>query len=288
MRSCLLEFSILIEFSAISPLSELAAWHWILSSSSLFSLSFLAIFPILCVLHFFGLIISVMQTNPFHLTAVFASVPFIYRLPTVSPLSICQHSCAPQTPDIPRRWCTVLDFSPPVCRWPRVNWTRIRPTGYSLWTLAERPALQESHTGSLNVGHCNLRTATVGMLSVPYTEQLLDVSRVNRRKRHFSILNIFDPGILSFIEGSNINRPCNALTLTRDAHIYFGSFKISSEAVEWLGSTTLTESIHQTLSLWSTSAFRLLGRFFSHQIVLLIHPPHGCLPSIEQLLSYWT
>jgi hypothetical protein len=41
---------------------------------------------------------------------------------------------------------------------------------------------------------------------------------------------MFDPGIIHQIEGTNIDRPYNALTLSADFHRHFGSLKIYFEA----------------------------------------------------------
>jgi hypothetical protein len=44
------------------------------------------------------------------------------------------------------------------------------------------------------------------------------------------ILDMFDPGIIRWIEGTNIDRPSNALTLSVSLHRSFGSLKIYFEA----------------------------------------------------------
>jgi hypothetical protein len=40
---------------------------------------------------------------------------------------------------------------------------------------------------------------------------------------------MFDPGVIHLIEGPNINRPINALTLTNHFHQLFGDFDIYFE-----------------------------------------------------------
>ncbi|PGH00713.1 hypothetical protein AJ79_08133 [Helicocarpus griseus UAMH5409] len=52
------------------------------------------------------------------------------------------------------------------------------------------------------------------------------------KKTALSILNMFDPGVLHLIEGANIDRPSNALTLTAEAHGYFGDFNLYFEAID--------------------------------------------------------
>ncbi|KAI3320936.1 hypothetical protein HD806DRAFT_537590 [Xylariaceae sp. AK1471] len=51
------------------------------------------------------------------------------------------------------------------------------------------------------------------------------------KKAALAILNMFDSGVVYMIEGGDIDRPRNALTLTRDFHVYFGEFKIFFEPV---------------------------------------------------------
>lgn len=41
---------------------------------------------------------------------------------------------------------------------------------------------------------------------------------------------MFDPGIIRWIEDTNIDRPYNAITLSLDYHRYFGSLKVYFEA----------------------------------------------------------
>jgi len=49
-------------------------------------------------------------------------------------------------------------------------------------------------------------------------------------KTALTILNMFDDGILHLIEGSEIDRPRNALTLTHDFRQLFGNFEVYFEA----------------------------------------------------------
>ncbi|KKZ67497.1 hypothetical protein EMCG_06815 [[Emmonsia] crescens] len=52
------------------------------------------------------------------------------------------------------------------------------------------------------------------------------------KKTALSILNMFDPGLIHLIEGSNIDSLRNALTLTSEAHGYFGNFEIFFDAMD--------------------------------------------------------
>ncbi|KAL8367182.1 hypothetical protein RB599_010266 [Gaeumannomyces hyphopodioides] len=46
------------------------------------------------------------------------------------------------------------------------------------------------------------------------------------RKAALDILNMFDVGVVHLIEGAEIDRPYNAITLSHDHHLDFGSFQI--------------------------------------------------------------
>ena len=46
------------------------------------------------------------------------------------------------------------------------------------------------------------------------------------------ILNMFDHGVVHLIEGANIDRPINALTLSRDYHLLFGDFTVYFEPID--------------------------------------------------------
>jgi hypothetical protein len=52
------------------------------------------------------------------------------------------------------------------------------------------------------------------------------------KKSALAILNMFDPGIIHEIEGPNIDRPSNAITLTYEAHGLFGNFEIYLEPTD--------------------------------------------------------
>lgn len=52
------------------------------------------------------------------------------------------------------------------------------------------------------------------------------------REASLAILNMFDTGIAYLIEGVQIDRPRNALTLTQFLHQLFGDFRIFFEAVD--------------------------------------------------------
>jgi hypothetical protein len=51
------------------------------------------------------------------------------------------------------------------------------------------------------------------------------------RKAAIAILNMFDIGVIHLIEGTDINRPRNAITLSLEMHRRFGHFDIFFEGV---------------------------------------------------------
>ncbi|KAI0141776.1 hypothetical protein GGR57DRAFT_508944 [Xylariaceae sp. FL1272] len=51
------------------------------------------------------------------------------------------------------------------------------------------------------------------------------------KKAALAILNMFDTGVVYLIEGGDIDRPRNALTLTHELHAHFGEFNIFFEPV---------------------------------------------------------
>jgi hypothetical protein len=56
---------------------------------------------------------------------------------------------------------------------------------------------------------------------------------------------MFDPGVVHLIDGSNIDRPTNAITLTTHFHQLFGGFEIYFEP------TTETPHTYKIISAWS-------------------------------------
>ena len=61
------------------------------------------------------------------------------------------------------------------------------------------------------------------------------------------VLDMFDPGVVSQVEGVNINRPYNALTLTHDLYQRFGDLIIYFEPVS-IAAVPHTYIILQTTS----------------------------------------
>lgn len=61
---------------------------------------------------------------------------------------------------------------------------------------------------------------------------MLTLSKSDSKKTALNMLNMFDLGVVHMIEGSNIDRPFNAITLTPYFHQLFGRFQIHFETVE--------------------------------------------------------
>ena len=49
------------------------------------------------------------------------------------------------------------------------------------------------------------------------------------KKTALAILNMFDDGVVHLIDGPNIDRPGNTITLTHDFHLLFGNFQVFFE-----------------------------------------------------------
>jgi len=58
-----------------------------------------------------------------------------------------------------------------------------------------------------------------------------NIKKNESKKVTIAILNMFDIGVIHLIEGVEIDRPRNAITLTHDMHKFFGGFKIFFERV---------------------------------------------------------
>ncbi|KAI9825388.1 MAG: hypothetical protein M1832_001118 [Thelocarpon impressellum] len=78
-----------------------------------------------------------------------------------------------------------------------------------------------------------------------FTARSSGESQVNEEKMQtLAILNMFDPGVLMELDGTNIDRPYNALTLSALAHKYFGQLKIYFETVDDGTSTASSPTPH--------------------------------------------
>ncbi|KAK2806384.1 hypothetical protein FQN51_007428 [Onygenales sp. PD_10] len=73
------------------------------------------------------------------------------------------------------------------------------------------------------------------------------------KRTALSILNMFDPGVIHLIEGSNIDRPSNAISLASDLHTCFGLFKLTFEPIGSAISTDHTYTINSSNALVRSS-----------------------------------
>ncbi|OJD11710.1 hypothetical protein ACJ73_09490 [Blastomyces percursus] len=99
------------------------------------------------------------------------------------------------------------------------------------------------------------------------------------KKTALSILNMFDPGVIHLIEGSNIDRPSNAISLAADLHTCFGLFKLTFEAVDSITSTDHTYTINSSNALVRSSYNLPVTR------ALLLSPHHTIDPPSLKLLA---
>ncbi|OJD23150.1 hypothetical protein ACJ73_05502 [Blastomyces percursus] len=97
------------------------------------------------------------------------------------------------------------------------------------------------------------------------------------KKTALSILNMFDPGVIHLLEGSNIDRPSNAISLAADLHTCFGLFKLTFEAVD--SSTDHTYTINSSNAVVRSSYNLPVTR------ALLISPHHTIDPPSVKLLA---
>ncbi|EGC42697.1 conserved hypothetical protein [Histoplasma capsulatum var. duboisii H88] len=101
------------------------------------------------------------------------------------------------------------------------------------------------------------------------------------KKIALSVLNMFNPGIIHLIEGLNIDQPSNALTLTTEAHSFFGSFDMYFESMD----------DYDTADSRHTYTIRSFNRLSSRQFrlpvtrTLLLSPNHTIDPPSPELLA---
>ncbi|PGG97760.1 hypothetical protein GX51_07141 [Blastomyces parvus] len=118
------------------------------------------------------------------------------------------------------------------------------------------------------------------IMSATTVDGQLQVSK--SKKTALSILNMFDPGVIHLIEGPNIDRPRNALTLAIEAHRYFGNFELFFDAMDDDGAST---DLKHTYKIHSPkdSATVLLNLPVTR--TLLLSPNHTIDPPSSQLLA---
>jgi len=67
---------------------------------------------------------------------------------------------------------------------------------------------------------------------IPYHLTKADDGQLNEvKKAAISVLNIFDRGVVHLIEGADINRPYNAITLSLEMHKRFGKYEVFFEGM---------------------------------------------------------
>ncbi|KAK2750019.1 hypothetical protein FQN55_002737 [Onygenales sp. PD_40] len=115
------------------------------------------------------------------------------------------------------------------------------------------------------------------IMSAEFVDGELQLSE--SKKTALSVLSMFDPGVIPLIEGSNIDHPTNAITLSKSAHTQFGLFEISFEAMDSSNHPQNTYTIH--------SSSRVLSQLYNLPVTrtLLLSPNHTIDPPSARLLA---
>ncbi|KAI0517422.1 hypothetical protein F5B22DRAFT_124758 [Xylaria bambusicola] len=103
------------------------------------------------------------------------------------------------------------------------------------------------------------------------------------KKAALAILNMFDTGVVHLIEAGDIDRPRNALTLTRPFHVHFGEFKIFFEPVA--DSQPHTYRIDSFLSRYILPEFPLTRTLYLSEN-RTIDPPSARLLALHRAIAH--
>jgi HNH endonuclease len=87
---------------------------------------------------------------------------------------------------------------------------------------------------------------------------------------------MFDPGVLHFVEGANIDRSYNAITLTLDFHRRFGNLQIYFEAIP---------GVEHTYTIKSTLPLLVFRPPLPITRALSMTPEHTIDPPMPRLLA---
>ncbi|EGE86673.1 uncharacterized protein BDCG_16117 [Blastomyces dermatitidis ER-3] len=121
------------------------------------------------------------------------------------------------------------------------------------------------------------------ILSAKFIDGELQLSE--SKKTALSVLSMFDPGVIPLIEGSGIDHPTNAITLSKSVHTQFGLFEISFEAMDSSNHPQNTYTIH--------SSSRVLSQLYNLPVTrtlllspnLTIDPPSAKLLAIHRAIA---
>ncbi|KLU92000.1 hypothetical protein MAPG_10947 [Magnaporthiopsis poae ATCC 64411] len=84
------------------------------------------------------------------------------------------------------------------------------------------PLDEDTPLGSLEVAHILPHALTKASLNSPLSQH---------KHAALEILNMFDVGVVHMVEGADIDRPQNAITLTLQFHQFFGAFQVFFEHI---------------------------------------------------------
>ncbi|EFW99700.1 hypothetical protein CMQ_18 [Grosmannia clavigera kw1407] len=104
----------------------------------------------------------------------------------------------------------------------------------SLLAHFSAPDISHEHVELLKAVSGKTPQAIPGSLQIPDTEahRVLSGPQHVARLNALAILDMFDVGVRHLIEGQNIDRPTNAITLTQEYHDRFGDFKTVFESTD--------------------------------------------------------
>jgi len=94
-----------------------------------------------------------------------------------------------------------------------------------------------SNNGGLEVAHILPHALTreengeLAWSAFPFFQSYPNIQQNDSRKVAIAILNMFDSGVMHMIEGTDIHRPYNAITLSLEMHQRFGQFHIFFERI---------------------------------------------------------
>ncbi|KAK0657948.1 hypothetical protein B0T16DRAFT_402788 [Cercophora newfieldiana] len=117
---------------------------------------------------------------------------------------------------------------------------------------------------------------------IPYALTKEEDSGLNEsRKAAIAILNMFDNDVIYLIEGTDINRPCNAITLSQDMHQCFGHFDIFFKRIA--DALPNTYQIQTFLPFLAGGRFPITRTLFTHPS---IDPPSERLLALHSAIGH--
>lgn len=101
------------------------------------------------------------------------------------------------------------------------------------------------------------------------------------RRVAIAILNMFDSGVMHMIEGTNMHRPYNAITLSLEMYQRFGQFHIYFERIADVDAPPHTYRINSFLPF--SNQFPVIRTLYTH---LSIDPPSERLLALHSAIGH--